>query len=146
MRLFLNGSEELEKAGRNTLFRWRFYRRAISSREAMILTFFSSVPFIPKNVAISMICLSFTKSFGSEQNFSIVGPKSWQLMPFGMRRPSLHSPLGPQCEHNSQIIIFKSPWLKFGRYSWWLNKWPSQHHRRPIKTATGFATVDTSHV
>ena len=71
------------------------YRRAISSREAMSLTFFSSVPFIPKKVAISTICLSFTKSFGSEQNFSIVGPKPWQLMPFGMRRPSLHSPLRP---------------------------------------------------
>ena len=71
------------------------YRRAISSREAMSLTFFSSVPFIPKKVAISTICLSFTKSFGSEQNFSIVGPKSGQLIPFGMRRPILHSPLRP---------------------------------------------------
>ena len=92
------------------------YRRATSSREAMSLTFFSSVPFIPKKVAISTICRSFTKSFGSEQNFSIVGPKSWQLIPFGMRRPSLHSPPGPQCEHNSQIIIFESLRLKCGRY------------------------------
>jgi hypothetical protein len=32
---------------------------------------------------------------GLEQNLSIVGPKSWQLMLLGLRRPSLHSPLTP---------------------------------------------------
>jgi len=105
------------KVGREHSVPMEVYRRALSSREAMSLTFFSSVPFIPKKVAISTICLSLTKSLGSEQNLSIVGPKSWQLMPFGLRRPSLHSPLEPQCEHNSQIIIFQSPRLKFGRYS-----------------------------
>lgn len=68
-----------------------------------------------------MICLSFTKSFGSEQNFSIVGLKPGQLMLFGMRRPILHSPVSAYCEHNSQIIMFKSLWLKLSRYSWWMN-------------------------
>jgi len=75
----------VEGFGANGLF--HIYGRVLSSREAMRLTFFNSLPFIPKKVAIWTICAWLTKSFGSEQNLSSDGSKSRQPIVLGILRP-----------------------------------------------------------
>src|SRR6185295_19961312 len=60
---------------------------------------------MPKYMAIWMICFGSTKSLGSEQNFSMVGPNSRHVMLFGILRPRPHSPLCLYCRQNSQTII-----------------------------------------
>lgn len=79
------GRMVVEGFGAGTLF--QTCDRALSSREAMSSTFFSSLPFIPKKVAIWTICAWLTKSFGSEQNFSIDGTNSRQPIALGIFRP-----------------------------------------------------------
>jgi hypothetical protein len=80
------------------------YSLALSSLAAISLIFFSSGPLIPKNVAIWTICFGFTKSLGSEQKFSRVGPYSRQVIDFGIGRPSRQVPPGSNCKQNSQIF------------------------------------------
>ena len=65
---------------------------ALSSRAAIRLTFFSSPPLKPKKVAICAIWAGLTKSFGSEQNLSIEGSNSRQLIPLGVLSPRRHLP------------------------------------------------------
>jgi hypothetical protein len=81
------------------------YNRALSSLTAISLTFFNSVPFIPKYVPICTIWPELTKSLGSEQNFWRLGSNSRQVIPFGILRPSIHCPSWRCCKQNSQIII-----------------------------------------
>ena len=75
----------VEGLGADTLF--HTYDRALSSREAMRVTFLSSLPLIPKKVAIWTIWAWLTKSFGSEQNLSSDGAKSRQPIALGIFRP-----------------------------------------------------------
>src|SRR6185295_1845656 len=82
--------------------------RLLSAVAAIDLIFFSSGPLMPKYMAIWTICFGSTKSLGSEQNFSMVGPNSRQVMLFGILRPRPHSPVCLYCKQNSQTIIRSS--------------------------------------
>jgi hypothetical protein len=86
------------------------YSRELSSCEAISLTFLNSGPLMPKNVAISTICLGFAKSLGSEQNFSSVGPNSRQVIDFGKGSPSRQVPSSENCKQNSQTL--NAPFLQ----------------------------------
>lgn len=75
----------VEGSGADTLF--HTCDRELSAREAMRLTFLSSLPFIPKKVAIWTIWAWLTKSFGSEQNLSSAGANSRQPIVLGIFSP-----------------------------------------------------------
>src|SRR5262249_42801595 len=71
----------------------------------MIVIFLSSVPLIPKKVAIWRIFPVPTKSPGLLQNFSIPGSNSRQLIRLGILRPRPQFPDCCCCTQNSQISI-----------------------------------------
>src|SRR5215469_13071408 len=83
----------------------RLAHGAYFERSAMIVIFFSSVPLIPKKVAIWRIWPVPTKSPGLLQNFSIPGSNSRQLILLGILSPR---PQSPDCccgTQHSQISI-----------------------------------------
>ena len=81
----LSGRGVVAGVGANALY--HVCDRALSSSEAMSLTFFNSPPRIPKKVAIWTICARSTKSFDSEQNCSNEGTNSRQPIALGIFRP-----------------------------------------------------------
>src|SRR5215831_5919780 len=86
----------------------RLAHGAYFERSAMIVIFLSSVPLIPKKVAIWRIWPVPTKSPGLLQNFSIPGSNSRQLIRLGILSPRPQSPDCCCCTQNSQINISHS--------------------------------------